>query len=200
MKELGKIAKATANALDAPHLKQLRAEREKTIAVKLVQAYEVLNTYGADPDTIKSRQIVFARILEGHNAEQIDSAFDRWFEIGKGLPEPSDILKILNERSVYSGPEYKYFDRTKEENNPRYGELKDEEKALVDEALNAAKEACAKNSPAKKTLKERADCINTEHYERLNDEQQEIMRGEVKKTIERMRILKEEHLAREGIK
>lgn len=116
-------------------------ERDKTIAVNLIHCFDSLTTYGADPDSLKSRQIVFSKVLDGYSPEQIDSAFERYLEIGKGLPEPSDILNILKERGAYNAPEYKVFDRRKEENHPCYIDLSDADKKKIDDQLARAKQA-----------------------------------------------------------
>ena len=140
MENLGKaVQKAKANALDEPRLKALAAKRERAITVNLVHCYEALNTYGEDPENIKSKKIVFGKVLSGYSAEAIESAFQRYFETGKGIPEPSDILKILKAWAVYNRPEYKVS--PSEETHPRYIDLSEDGRAQIDESLQRAKES-----------------------------------------------------------
>lgn len=140
METLGKaVEKVKVNALDEPLTKVLAKKREQAISVNLVHCYEALNTYGQDPENIKSKQIVFGKVLSGYSAEAIDSAFERYFETGKGIPEPSDILKILKARDVYNRPEYKVS--PPEETHPRYIDLSEEGRRQIDESLQRAKDS-----------------------------------------------------------
>ena len=149
---------------DEPRLRALAQKREKAIAVNLVHCFDTMNTYGADPDSLKSRQIVFNKVLAGYTEEQINSAFERYFETGKGLPEPSDILKILEERSYYNRPEYKPFPES--ENHPGYIDLSDADKEEVDAALEKAKQSL--------TIEKPDTPPPTNHWFTLNAEQREF--------------------------
>lgn len=144
----------------------------------MVHAYGSLNTYGADPETLKSKQIVFDKVLSGYSAEQINSAFERYFETGKGLPEPSDILNILKARQVYSRPEYKVS--PPEETHPGYFDLSETEREKIDEALAQAKAGLF-------VEEEKQEDKPSYHYQRMPKAAQELV---AKDWVERTKKLK----------
>lgn len=122
-------------------------EREKLITVNLVRCFDTMNTFGADPESLKSRQIVFSKVLSGYSPAQVESAFQEYFETGKGLPEPSDILKIIRSKRTHSGPAYKVFDPRKEETHPGYFELSEIDRTKIEEQLQKAKAALRTEKP-----------------------------------------------------
>lgn len=130
-----------------------------------------MKTYGADPESLDSRVTVFTRVLQDYSAHSVQSAFDHYFENSTGLPEPSDIVKIIKERQVYNRPEYKVF--PKEENHPCYIDLSDPDKAKTDEALAKARAVLEADKPDKKKEKPLVD-----HFTRMPIEAQEQVRAD----------------------
>lgn len=79
---------------------------------------------------------MFSRLLSGYSPESIQRAFDEFLSEGTGIPEASDIIKILREKQQMSRPEFKVF--KPEESHPCYVDLSSEDQGKIDAALDTA--------------------------------------------------------------
>lgn len=122
MKELSKIMEdmgvqnpngpimPSKNSLPSRELKPAMSPQEtEQIAHIVRQNYDILQTYGKDPEALKNMMRAFNDDLTGHKIESIREAFIKWRRKKNTMPTPADILTILrgdDEPRVASGPAY----------------------------------------------------------------------------------------------
>jgi len=64
------------------------------------QAYDIFNTYGKDPEALKTITLAFSQALGSQNIADISSAFQEWLKYKSGMPTPADILKLSIEQEA----------------------------------------------------------------------------------------------------
>ena len=84
------------------------AEAKKALDVILFDLFQTLTLYGKEPEALESMSRIFKMILSEYRFEDIKKAFVYYLKYFKGMPEPSDIVTIIErggkppfERSVY---------------------------------------------------------------------------------------------------
>ena len=97
----------------------------------------MFDTYGRNIGIYIER---FDKALVNFNLDDVEYAFDKWFEVGKKLPIPANIIEIIDARHRENRPpppEHRYLPEP--EPPPKYSALTDEKKKEVDAWLLEAK-------------------------------------------------------------
>ena len=111
------IGTAAANVLQAsqnepikPCEKPSQRSNSQQVAALVRQSYDIFQTYGKDPEALKSQILGFNQALKGYEQADIDSAFYGWLKISRIMPTPADIIEFVElairdraEAKLYAG-------------------------------------------------------------------------------------------------
>lgn len=96
--------------------KVMDRETAKTLADLVTQSYDIFNTYGKDPEALRSIYKAFETELAGINSESLQRVFKEWLRTKSRMPTPADILGLLGfETNQPKGPEHHVFESTPEQ-------------------------------------------------------------------------------------
>lgn len=74
-----------------------RNGRAEQLQRLIFQSFQVFNTFGKQPEDLKTVLRAFAQALEGFGTDDITEAFRRWMNDQSAMPTPADIRKIAGE-------------------------------------------------------------------------------------------------------
>lgn len=75
----------------------------------LSQCFDVLKTYGKEPESLENMHRAFMFTLEDYSAQQIQKAFISHLKTSSEIPTPADIIKHIEVKKAASGPAYQVY-------------------------------------------------------------------------------------------
>lgn len=139
-----------------------KSERTAALSQLLRQSFDIFNTYGKQPESLKSMVHGFDVVLQKYSTEVITAAFSTWLEEQSCMPTPADIKYICANRiKLYEPPPPPPPDI---EYQPS-----EEEVAAVKKIVMQARDALAMPSPHMPEPK-KAEKLSNEHWERTPED------------------------------
>lgn len=82
----------------------LRDDNEGRVKLSslLLICFDVLDTYGKEPEQLENINNAFQMFLDDYSYESIERAFKEYMKENTAMPKPADIIKIINEPVVVS--------------------------------------------------------------------------------------------------
>jgi hypothetical protein len=165
--------------------KVLSETAKKTLEDLLSQSFDIFNTYGKDPEALKSIYHGFETVLAGYSERQILSAFREWLDEHDTMPTPAAIKKIINWEPLPKSHETRMFEREVEQQRVRaekYHQLPPEKQKEHDELMAALRQRHENPKLARGPGK-----LDYKHWKSTPEEVQKAIMADMPNSLKRLR-------------